>query len=85
MKCDLLELLKSYKIDEAYCLESDEIPFYAIISPEASSVMSALEELSDLEADVVVLSPEEKGSLYSSESEIASTVLNVIERGSRLI
>lgn len=85
MKCDLLELLKNYKIDEAYCFESDEIPFYAIISSEASKVMGALEELSDLEADVVVLSPEEKDSLYSSDSEIASTVLNVIEQGKRLI
>ena len=85
MKCDLLDLMKDFKIEEAYCLESEGVPFYAIVSADAASLMGAIGELNDLEADVVVLSPEEKESLYFSESEIANTVLHVIEKGKRLI
>ena len=81
----LVEHLKEYKLEEFYHLEGDEVPFYVIVSQEPEKVIDVLQNLDELEADVVVLSPEEKAAIGSTNSEIAVAVLKAIEKGQKIL
>ncbi|ACR78903.1 MULTISPECIES: hypothetical protein [Kosmotoga] len=81
----LVECLKEYKLEEFYHLEGDEVPFYVIVSQEPEKVIEVLQSLDDLEADVVVLSPEEKEAIGSTNSEIAAAVSKAIEKGQKVL
>ncbi|AKI96904.1 hypothetical protein [Kosmotoga pacifica] len=82
---NLMEKLKECEVEGVYMVEGEEVPFYAIIAKDPEQLMKILGEHEDFEADVAVLSPEELEALKSTKSEIALTVINAIEKGTRLL
>jgi PII-like signaling protein len=84
MKEKLLALEEKHSISEMYCLE-EEVPFFVIISEDADMIIKSLEEVQELEADVVVLTEEEKVALEKANSEIGKVVSRVLKEGQRLI
>ncbi|OAA31171.1 hypothetical protein AT15_06650 [Kosmotoga arenicorallina S304] len=82
---DLLEKLKEFEVEGIYVVEGEEVPFYTIITNDPEELMKFLEERDDFEGDVAVLSPRELESLREAKSEIAITVMNAIEKGTKLL
>jgi glucosamine 6-phosphate synthetase-like amidotransferase/phosphosugar isomerase protein len=82
---DLLKILSGFEIEEVYFLQDDAIPTYVIVSPESDKILGKIGELSEIEADVISLTPEEREELKESESEISTVVLNIMKKGKRLV
>ncbi len=84
MKEKLLTLKDEHDISEMYYME-EEVPFFVIISEEAEKIISSLEKVQELEADVVVLTDKERKKLEEADSEIGRVVSRVLKEGQKLI
>ncbi|HOI63238.1 MAG TPA: hypothetical protein PLM80_10260 [Mesotoga sp.] len=84
MKEDLLKLIEEFDVTELYFLE-ETIPTYIIVSAQSESLLKKIGEMEEIEADIITLTPDEKEALKFSPSEISKVVINVMEKGERLI
>jgi hypothetical protein len=84
MKEDLLKLIEEFDVNELYFLE-ETIPTYIIVSAQSESLLKKIGEMEEIEADIITLTPDEKEALKFSPSEISKVVMNVMEKGERLI
>ena len=84
MKEDLLKLIEEFDVNELYFLE-ETIPTYIIVSAQSESLLKKIGEMEEIEADIITLTPDEKEALKFSPSEISKVVINVMEKGERLI
>ncbi|HNR78617.1 MAG TPA: hypothetical protein PK411_03930 [Mesotoga infera] len=84
MKEDLLKLIEEFDVTELYFLE-ETIPTYIIVSVQSESLLKKIGEMEEIEADIITLTPDEKEALKFSPSEISKVVINVMEKGERLI
>jgi hypothetical protein len=84
MKEDLFKLIEEFDVNELYFLE-ETIPTYIIVSAQSESLLKKIGEMEEIEADIITLTPDEKEALKFSPSEISKVVMNVMEKGERLI
>lgn len=82
---NVVDMVKRYPGSELYVLESEEIPFFAIITEDTKDVINELNDIEELEADVAVLSPDEVEEVTAGSNEFASEIRKVLQEGTRLV
>lgn len=85
MNEELLKILGDFNVKELYFLQDDAIPTFIIVSSESEEILKKVGELEEIEADIITLTPEEREKLKLSKNEISKVVLNVMEKGEKLI
>ncbi|MBN2219497.1 MAG: hypothetical protein JW697_04395 [Kosmotogaceae bacterium] len=85
MKSELLRVLEGFSVEEVFYTSGEPIPTFVIVSMESEELLQKIGEIEEIEADIIVISPEEKKKLENANSEMSKVVLNVIESGEKLL
>ncbi|RAM62886.1 hypothetical protein DS66_06320 [Mesotoga sp. SC_3PWM13N19] len=85
MKSELMKVLDGFSVEEAYYAAGEAIPTFVIVSLEPENLLQKIGEMEEIEADIIVISPEERKKLESADSDMSRVVMSVIESGEKLL
>jgi len=85
MKSELMKVIEGFSVDEVYFTSGEPIPTFVIVSVESEDLLQKIGEMEEIEADIIVISPEERKKLENANSDISKAVMNVIESGEKLL
>ncbi|HCO69735.1 hypothetical protein [Mesotoga sp.] len=85
MKSELMKVIEGFSVEEVYFASGEPIPTFVIVSIESEDLLQKIGEMEEIEADIIVISPEERKKLENANSEISKAVMNVIESGEKLL
>ena len=85
MKSELMKVLDDFSVEEAYYAAGEAIPTFVIVSMEPENLLQKIGEMEEIEADIIVISPEERKKLESADSDMSRVVMSVIESGEKLL
>lgn len=85
MKSELMKVIEGFSVEEVYFTTGEPIPTFVIVSVESEDLLQKIGEMEEIEADIIVISPEERKKLDSANSDISKAVLNVIKSGEKLL
>ncbi|MBN2254023.1 MAG: hypothetical protein JW701_10015 [Kosmotogaceae bacterium] len=85
MKSELMKVIEGFSVKEVYFTTGEPIPTFVIVSVESEDLLQKIGEMEEIEADIIVISPEERKKLDSANSDISKAVLNVIKSGEKLL
>ncbi|MDD2333096.1 MAG: hypothetical protein PHD38_01675 [Mesotoga sp.] len=85
MKSELMKIIEGFSVEEVYFTTGEPIPTFVIVSVESEDLLQKIGEMEEIEADIIVISPDERKKLESANSDISKAVLNVIESGEKLL
>ncbi|PNE22764.1 hypothetical protein V511_07425 [Mesotoga sp. Brook.08.YT.4.2.5.1] len=85
MKSELMKVLDDFSVEEAYYAAGEAIPTFVIVSMEPENLLQKIGEMEEIEADIIVISPDERKKLESADSDMSRVVMSVIESGEKLL
>ncbi len=85
MKSELMKVIEGFSVEEVYFTSGETIPTFVIVSVESEDLLQKIGEMEEIEADIIVISPEERKKLENANSDISKAVMNVIESGEKLL
>jgi len=85
MKSELMKVIEGFSVEEVYFTSGESIPTFVIVSLESEDLLQKIGEMEEIEADIIVISPEERKKLENANSDISKAVMNVIKSGEKLL